>query len=126
MNPQIQDNLHLNQVLAFYDDAPPYIPTKFNTGGRNLMSRYVYMTVKRARNTQSIRDRIGLVRKRAAVADMEAYEKHRLRVGCVRAFVSVSEAQVSILALLRRFLALCAPQAFRFRSSRPPSPACRD
>ena len=69
MIPQVRDSLYLNQVLdkdhvartAIYTDAPPYIPT--NTEGI-MMSRYVM--VKRARNTQSIRDGIGLVRKRAA------------------------------------------------------------
>ena len=37
-----------------------------------MMTRYV--TVKRARNTQSIRDGTGLVRKRAATTELEAYE----------------------------------------------------
>jgi hypothetical protein len=78
MIPQIRDNFHLNQVLdkehvartAIYSDAPPYIPT--NTKGI-MMSRYV--TVKRARNTQSIRDGTGLVRERAANTEMKACER---------------------------------------------------
>ena len=82
MIPQIRDNLHLNQVLdedhvariAIYSDAPPYIPT--NTEGI-MMTRYV--TVKQARNTQSIRDGTGLVRKRAPNTEMEANERPRIR-----------------------------------------------
>ena len=78
---QIRDNLHLNQVLdedhvartAIYSDAPPYIPT--NTEGI-MMSRYV--TAKQARNTQSIWDGTGLVRKRAATTELEAYERPRI------------------------------------------------
>jgi len=58
-----RDNLHLNQVLdedhvartALYSDTPRYIPA--NTEGIT-MTRYV--TLKRARNTQSIRDGTGL------------------------------------------------------------------
>jgi hypothetical protein len=42
-----------------------------------MMTRYV--TVKRARNTQSIRDGTGLVRKRAPNTEMEAYERPRIR-----------------------------------------------
>jgi hypothetical protein len=82
MIPQIRDNLHLNQVLdedhvartAIYSDTPPYIPA--NTEGI-MMTRYV--TVKRARNTQSIRDGTGLVRKRAAITELEAYERPRIQ-----------------------------------------------
>ena len=81
MIPRVRDNLHLNQVLdedhvariAIYSDAPPYIPT--NTEGI-MMSRYV--TVKRARNTQSIRDGTGPARKRAATTELEAYERPRI------------------------------------------------
>jgi len=62
MIPQIRDNLHLYWVLdkdheartAIYSDTSPYIPA--NTEGI-MMTRYV--TVKRARNTQSIRDGTG-------------------------------------------------------------------
>jgi hypothetical protein len=82
MIPQIRDNLHLNQVLdenhvartATYSDTPPYMPA--NTEGI-MMTRYV--TVKRARNTQSIRDGTGLVRKRAATTELEAYERPRIQ-----------------------------------------------
>ena len=59
---------------SIYSDAPPYTPS--NTAGI-LMSRYI--TVKRARNTQSIRDGIGLVRKRDAITEVEAYERPRTR-----------------------------------------------
>ena len=82
MIPQIRNNLHLNQVLdndhvartAIYSDTPPYIPA--NTEGI-MMTRYV--TVKRARNTQSIRDGTGLVRKRTATTELEAYERPRIQ-----------------------------------------------
>ena len=42
-----------------------------------MMTRYV--TVKRARNTQSIRDGTGLVRKRTATTELEAYERPRIQ-----------------------------------------------
>jgi hypothetical protein len=82
MIPQIRDNLHLHQVLdkdhvartAIYSDTPPYIPAK--TEGI-MMTRYV--PVKRARNTQSIRDGTGLVGKRAATTELEAYERPRIQ-----------------------------------------------
>jgi len=83
MIPQIRDNLHLNlQVLdedhvactAIYSDTPPYITA--NTEGI-MITRYV--TVKRARDTQSIGDGTGLVRKRAATTELEAYERPRIQ-----------------------------------------------
>ena len=78
MIPQDRDNLHLDEDhvarTAIYSDAPPYIPT--NTEGI-MMSRYVM--VKRARNTQSIGDGTGLVRKRAATTELEAYERPRIQ-----------------------------------------------